>query len=137
MLTKSDRKLIKKAKSLVDEKAIRGGFVKEVGCALMTENGRVFTGANLDLACGIGFCAEHTAISQMISQTKETHIKTIVSAKKDKILPPCGRCRELMNLLDIRNMETSIIIAEDKKVTLKDLLPYSWEVTDKSKCKVW
>ncbi len=137
MLTKSDRKLIKKAKSLVGEKAIRGGFVKEVGCALMTENGRVFTGVNLDLACGIGFCAEHTAISQMVTHTKETHIKTIVSAKKDKILPPCGRCRELINLLDVRNMETSIIIADDKKVTLKDLLPHSWEVTDKSKCKVW
>ena len=40
MLTKSDRKLIKKAKSLTGEKVIRGGFVKEVGCALMTEKGR-------------------------------------------------------------------------------------------------
>ncbi len=137
MLTKQDRKLIKKAKSLVKEKSIRGGFVKEVGAALMTENGRVFTGANLDLACGIGFCAEHTAISQMISQTDETHIKTIVSAKKDKVIPPCGRCRELINLLDSRNMETNVIIADDKKVKLKDLLPFSWEVTDKSKCKVW
>lgn len=137
MLTKADRKLIKKAKSLVGETAIRGGYIKEVGCALITENGRVFSGVNLDLACGIGFCAEHTAISQMLTQTKETHIKTIVAAKKDKVLTPCGRCRELMNLLDIRNMDTNIIIAEDKKVTLKELLPLAWEVTDKSKCKVW
>jgi cytidine deaminase len=137
MLTKSDRKLIKKAKSLVDEKAIRGGFVKEVGCALITEKGRVFTGVNLDLASGIGFCAEHTAISQMITQTDETHIKTIVSAKKEKVHPPCGRCRELINILDIKNMETDVIIEHNKKVKLKDLLPFSWEVTDKSKCKVW
>jgi len=104
---------------------------------LLTEKGKMFSGVNLDLACGIGFCAEHTAISQMISQTDETHIKTIVSAKKDKVLPPCGRCRELINLLDERNMETDIIIKHNKKVKLKDLLPFSWEVTDKSKCKVW
>ena len=103
----------------------------------MTENGRLFIGANLDIACGIGFCAEHTAISQMITQTEETHIKTIVSAKKDKVIPPCGRCRELINLLDSRNMETEVIISDDTKVKLKDLLPHAWEVTDKSKCKVW
>ncbi len=136
-LTKQDIKLIKKAKSLVSEKAIRGGFVKEVGCALVTEKGKIFLGVNLDLACGIGFCAEHTAVSQMITKTDETRVKTIVSAKKDKILPPCGRCRELLNLLDTGNVDTEIIIEHNKKVRLEDLLPYSWEVTDKSKCKIW
>ncbi len=137
MLSKKDRQLIKQAKSLIDEKAIRGGFVKEVGCVLVTKKGRIFLGVNLDLASGIGFCAEHTAVAQMITKTDETQIKTIVSAKKDKVLPPCGRCRELLNLLDEKNLETDVIIDHDKKVKLKDLLPYAWEVTDKSKCKVW
>ncbi len=137
LLTKQDQKLIKKAKSLVSEKAIRGGFVKEVGCALITEKGKTFVGVNLDLACGIGFCAEHTAISQMITKTDETHIKTIVAARSDRVLPPCGRCRELINLLDARNVDTEIIIEHNKKVRLEELLPYSWQVTDKSKCKIW
>ncbi len=137
MLTKQDRRLIKKAKKLVGEKPIRGGFVKEVGCALVTEKGRVFVGVNMDLASGIGFCAEHTAISQMITQTDETHIKKLVSLKEDIIITPCGRCRELMNLLDVRNFETEIIISETEKVKLKDLLPMAWEVTDKSKCVAW
>ncbi len=137
MLSKQDRKLIQKAKSLVDEKAIRGGFVKEVGCALITEKGRMFIGVNMDLACGIGFCAEHTAISQMITNTDETHVKKIVATKKDNILTPCGRCRELLNLLDEKNANTQIIISNTEKVLLKDLLPMAWEVTDKSKCKVW
>ncbi len=137
MLTKQDRRLIKKARSVVGEKPIRGGFVKEVGCALITEKGRIFVGVNLDLASGIGFCAEHTAVAQMITQTDETHIKKIVAVKKDNILTPCGRCRELLNLLDIRNFNTEIIISENEKVTLKDLLPMAWEVTDKSKCKSW
>lgn len=137
MLTKQDKRLIKKARSLVGEKPIRGGFVKEVGCALITEKGRVFVGVNMDLAAGIGFCAEHTAISQMITQTDETHIKKIVSLKLDMILTPCGRCRELLNLLDKKNLNTEIIVSEDKKVLLKDLLPMAWEVSDKSKCKAW
>jgi cytidine deaminase len=137
MLTKQDRRLIKKAKKYIGEKAIKGGFVKKIGCALVTEKGRVFVGSNLDLSAGIGFCAEHTAISQMITQTDETHIKIIVSAKEDEILSPCGRCRELINLLDSRNLETDIIISEDKKVKLKDLLPFPWKGTDKSKCIAW
>ncbi len=137
MLTKQDKRLIKKARKYVGEKAIKGGFVKAVGCALVTEKGRVFVGSNMDLSAGIGFCAEHTAIAQMITQTDETHIKKIVSVNKDEILSPCGRCRELINLLDSRNIATEVIISDDKKVTLKDLLPFPWEGTDKSKCVAW
>lgn len=137
LLTKQDQKLIKKAKSLVSEKPVRGGFVKGVGSVLVTEKGKMFLGVNLDLACGIGFCAEHTAIAQMITKSDETHVKTIVSAKKDQVIPPCGRCRELLNLMDSRNVDTEVIIEHNKKVRLEDLLPYSWEVTDKSSCKVW
>ena len=91
-LTKEDKKLIVMAKSLVKPKKVSGGQIKEVGAALLTKSGKIFTGANLDLYCGIGFCAEHSAISNMISHSDETKIKTIV-AFSDKIMYPCGRCR--------------------------------------------
>lgn len=128
MITKEDQELIKKAQILVGAKGIRGGTVKEVGCALITNQGKVFTGVSLDLVCGIGFCAEHTAISQMISQTNETHIKKIVATTDKSVIPPCGRCRELINILDAKNMNTEVIIANDKKVKLKELLPHAWNV---------
>ncbi len=128
MITKEDKQLIEKAKALVDAKDIRGGAIKEVGCVLVTEKGKMFSGVSLDLVCGIGFCAEHTAISQMITQTDETHIKTIVATNKEEAIPPCGRCRELMNILDAKNMDTMVIIADDKKVKLRELLPFAWEV---------
>ncbi|OGH94346.1 MAG: hypothetical protein A2538_00885 [Candidatus Magasanikbacteria bacterium RIFOXYD2_FULL_41_14] len=128
MLTKKEKQLIIKAKSLVDPKIIRGsGALKEVGCVLITGKGRLFTGVSMDLACGIGFCAEHTAISQMITQTNETHVKIIVAANNRGALPPCGRCRELMNILDAKNINTEVIITIDKKVTLKELLPLAWQ----------
>ena len=128
MITKEDKELIEKAKALVGAKVIRGGAVKEVGCVLVTEKGKMFFGVSLHLACGIGFCAEHTAISQMITQTDETQIKTIVATNDIGAIPPCGRCRELMNILDAKNMDTEIIISDNKKIMLRELLPFAWEV---------
>lgn len=125
-LTKEDKGLIENAKALVGEKKVTGGVIKEVGSALITKTGKIFTGTSLDLWCGIGFCAEHSAISNMISHTNETQIKTIV-AFGNKIMPPCGRCREMMELIDKRNWDnTGIIISRNKKVKLKELLPERW-----------
>ena len=125
-LTEEDNKLIEMAKVLVGEKKVSCGVVKEVGAALITKEGKIFTGVSLDLGCGIGFCAEHSAISNMISHTDETQIKTIVAFGSD-IMYPCGRCREMMELIDISNREfTDIIIPGRSKVKLKELLPGEW-----------
>lgn len=127
MITKEDKILIEKATALVGAKKTRGGVVKEVGCVLVTENNRIFSGVSLDLVCGIGFCAEHTAISQMITQTDETHIRTIVAVCESGVIPPCGRCRELINILDVRNVDTEVIITGENKIKLKELLPFPWQ----------
>jgi cytidine deaminase len=126
-LSNDDIQLIEQARTLVRETKVSGGIVKEVGSALVTNGGRVFTGANLDLWCGIGFCAEHSAIANMISHSSETQIRTIVAHNGREILYPCGRCRELMELIDVRNREyTDIIISDNQKVKLKELLPGEW-----------
>jgi len=125
-LSIQDYNLAKIAKSLVSVKKVPGGVLREVGCALITKKGRVFTGASLDLACGLGFCAESSAISNMISHSNETEIKTIV-AFGGKILPPCGRCRELMNVINKNNWKNAdVIISKKQKVKLKGLLPKNW-----------
>ena len=126
-LTKEDKELIKKANILVDKKKIYSGELKAVGCALISKKGRLFTGANMDLWCGVGFCAESSAISNMISHTDETEIKTIVACSNSRVMPPCGRCREVMHLIDKKNRnDTDVIISNTQKVKLKELLPYDW-----------
>jgi cytidine deaminase len=129
-LTKEDKDLITKAKELVNVRKVTGGVVGEVGCSLLTKKGKIFTGVCMDLACGIGFCAEHTAIANMISHSNETEISSIVActnSKKNPILYPCGRCRELMQLINMKNREnTFVITSENKKVKLKELLPSAW-----------
>ncbi len=66
-----------------------------VSCALVTEEGNLYTGICLSMNCGVGFCAEHSAIAAMLLR-RETVIKKIVAVNRNNILSPCGRCRELM-----------------------------------------
>jgi len=77
--------------SLSEEDLIAGN----VACALSTEDGNIYTGICLVLACGIGFCAEHAAVAEML-KARETVIDYIVAISADRILLPCGRCRELL-----------------------------------------
>lgn len=101
-----------------------------VACALMTKNGNVYTGISIVVTCGMGFCAEHAAIAEML-KARETEIQLIVSIKKNgDILPPCGRCREFMYQVDKRNINTKVIIGKNKTVLLKELLPYMWSKND-------
>ena len=115
--------LIKKAKELVNPKKLSGATVSgEVGSALISAGGNVYTGVSIHASCGIGFCAEYTAIGNMLTNS-ETSIKTIVAVGASGVLSPCGRCRELMYQVDLTNSNTDVILGEDKILKLKELLP--------------
>jgi cytidine deaminase len=100
-----------------------------VAAALKTEDGKIITGVCIDASCGIGFCAEHSAIAEL-GKTKSMRIRKIVAINWDgSVLPPCGRCRELMFQIDFRNADTRVILALDKDVPLSELLPIRWNKT--------
>ncbi|MFN7181644.1 MAG: cytidine deaminase family protein [Planctomycetota bacterium] len=130
----TNKQLIQKAKSLIKptriSKEISFGYV---GCALVSASNKIYTGVNIDTKCGIGFCAEHSAIASMITNG-EHKIKKLVAVSKDGILPPCGRCREFIHQIDKNNYNTEIIIGESRVVKLKNLLPYPWQRMVKNKC---
>jgi len=96
-----------------------------VGAALLTDAGNMYTGINLDLACGIGFCAEHSAVAEMLKQ-RETVVRRIVAVDRDRIVAPCGRCRELLVQLDRRNLECVVILPDGVTATLRELMPNAW-----------
>jgi len=114
-------------------KEVQGNFVLSeegleagaVGAALLTADNNIYTGICIELACGIGFCAEHAAISEML-KNRETVIKQIVALNSHKVLPPCGRCREMMVQLNKENLNTEVVLSAEKKVKLKELIPYHW-----------
>lgn len=123
----SGKQLIQKAKSVVKPKQIADGVATgEVGCALLSEKNNLYLGASIHACCGVGFCAEHSAIAAMVT-AGEYRIKKIVCASRDGVLPPCGRCRELMSQIDKKNWGAEIMVNENKTVTLKDLLPEPYQ----------
>ncbi len=102
------------------EDCIAGG----VASALLTASGSVHTGICIDTACSLGFCAEHAAIADML-KSRQTCIAAIVAVNaKGKIMPPCGRCRELIRQVDPQNWSTKVVVAEDIVATLGELMPY-------------
>ena len=96
-----------------------------VSSALRTVDGNVYSGVCLDLACGIGFCAEHSAIAEMI-KNRETRIAEIVAVNNKGIIPPCGRCLELIFQVDASNINTKVLLPGDRVALLKELLPDHW-----------
>jgi cytidine deaminase len=43
---------------------------------------------------------------------------------RGEVLPPCGRCREMMWQLNPSNRETLVVLAGDWALPLRELLPY-------------
>lgn len=101
-------------------------YAGRVGCALITVKRNIYTGVSLDLVCGLGSCAEHAAICDMI-KGHETKIEMIVALfPSGQIICPCGRCRELILQVDARNADTKIVLSKEETVLLKDILPIRW-----------
>ncbi|PNY80976.1 cytidine deaminase family protein [Deinococcus koreensis] len=114
-------------------RAVQGQFVRgdlkaaSVAAALQTVGGQVYTGVNIDLACGIGLCAEHSAVSRML-EARETQIDAIVAVWDDgHIFPPCGRCRELLLQVDAANVGTRVMLTPTEVRTLGELMPFRWQ----------
>lgn len=103
-----------------------GNSAGAVGCALKTSNGNIYTGICIDVACSLGFCAEHAAIAEML-KAHETEISEIIAVNENgKILPPCGRCRELMLQVNKKNVNTIIFVEKNMSMPLKNLIPKIW-----------
>lgn len=116
--------LEKRARALINKRQLsENTWAGGVTCALVTEAGNIYVGGNIDCPCGIGFCAEHTAISAMVTHG-ETRIMKIIAMSQRRFKPPCGRCRELMRQVDERNLDTIIEIAPGHFVKLSELLPH-------------
>ena len=124
----TNEQLIQKAKEIAKlHKSSEDVRIGDVGCVLISEKGNLYLGVSIHACCGVGFCAEHSAIANMVLN-QEYKIKKIVAVSGDgTILPPCGRCREFMYEIDEENYETEIILDKNRVAKLKELLPEPWQ----------
>lgn len=94
-----------------------------VGAALLTADGTVFTGCNVENAAyPATICAERVAITKAISEGHREFVALAVATRNGGT--PCGICRQVM--LEFAP-EMAVIIADDEHIceetTVNDLLP--------------
>lgn len=102
-----------------------------VGAALLTKSGKVFTGCNIEIASFGGTnCAERTAIFKAVSEGyRDIDAIAVASSKSEdnEMTFPCGICRQVIaefgkNIRIILGYSKGDI----KEFTLEELLPYSF-----------
>ncbi len=100
-----------------------------VACALLTDAGNVYTGISINAKCGIGFCAEHSAIADML-KAGEFRIVKIVSSSSNNVVVSCGRCLEFIRQLNSENINTKVLLKNGEVKTVGELLPVRWELDE-------
>jgi len=103
-----------------------------VGAAVLTEEGEVFTGCNIENASyGGTICAERTALVKAISEGKTKIAKIAVIGDIEDYTYPCGICRQFISEY---GTDIEIIVAkcngEFRVHKLKELLPYAFTEKD-------
>ena len=130
-LSKADKELVAAATEAIKER-YRYDW-QEVGAALRTRSGIIFTGINLDAYLGrMAVCAEAVALGRAFVDVGDDGIETIVAVRhpgpeeKNKavaVVSPCGACRELIFDYD---RKARVIVPNGKSaevVPIADLLP--------------
>jgi cytidine deaminase len=127
MTTKDDREMIEAARAVLGKFRLGDDFsAGTVAAAVRTAEGHIYTGICLDLACGLGFCAEVGAVAEMLKH-RQTHIVALVAVgHQGVIVAPCGRCRETMTQIDRRNLQCRVLLPDSRELTLGELLPEHW-----------
>lgn len=68
-----------------------------VGSAILTANGMIVTGCNVEnSSLGLTNCAERTALFSAVASGRRDFIALAVVADGDQIPYPCGACRQVL-----------------------------------------
>lgn len=141
-LTESDQILVKKAFEV--SKTAYAPYSKfHVGASLRLSNGEIITGSNQEnIAYPSGLCAERVALFYTGANYPNEQIETLCVVAEgellpiDKILSPCGACRQVMLETEVRQKKSyRIILVSQNGVSIVfdsavDLLPLAFGITE-------
>jgi cytidine deaminase len=99
-----------------------------VGAAVLTDDGRVFVGCNVENASfGLTICAERNAIFQAVTQGYRAVRAVVVFTSTDKPTAPCGACRQVISEFG-PEAEVYCFCKTDASLhyNMTDLLPHSF-----------
>lgn len=119
----TDKKLVEIALE-TKEKAYNPYSNFSVGAALLCQNGKVYLGCNIENAAyGETVCAERVAFFEAVKNGERDFSKIAIVGDSVPCFP-CGSCRQVM--AEFCNEDFEIILSENEKYTLKELLPHSF-----------
>ncbi len=97
-----------------------------VGAAVLSEDGRIFTGVNVEPpVMNLGICSERLAIYKGISEGAKRFVAVAIVGPTKRHIPPCGACRQI--LFDF-GVEWVIMVGQEELVIkgMDELLPDSF-----------
>jgi cytidine deaminase len=93
----SDRERLVSAAAGARDHAVAPYSKFHVGAALLAEDGRIFTGVNVESASyGLTICAERTAVFKALSEGARRFTALAVSTDEERPTSPCGACRQVV-----------------------------------------
>jgi cytidine deaminase len=96
-----------------------------VGAALLTDDGCVFVGCNVEnISFGLTLCAERSAVFAAISAGSRTFSKIVIVADSKQPVSPCGACRQVLAEFNENIEVVSInLVGDIFRAPLSKLLP--------------
>ena len=118
------------AKSIQNERRI-SDYIEagSVAAAILTAEGKIFSGVCIDTCSTLGICAERNAIFNMITNGEQKIKRVLTIMPNGKTGTPCGACRELMVQLmpnDYKEIEIMLDYENKKVITLGEITPNWW-----------
>jgi cytidine deaminase len=104
-----------------------------VGAALLTTDGKVYHGCNIENAAySMCNCAERTALFKAYSEGDKDYQKLAVVADTDRPCSPCGACRQVISELCSKDMKVILtnLKGDILEITVEDLLPGAFSPED-------
>ena len=98
-----------------------------VGAALLTEDGKIYRGCNIENAAYTPTnCAERTAFFKAVSEGERKFRAIAVAGNTGDYLFPCGVCRQvMMEFCDPKTFKVILAVSKEQYdvYTLEELLP--------------
>jgi len=105
----------------------------KVGAAILTKDGKVYHGCNIENAAySVTNCAERTALFKAVSEGDKEFAAIAVVADTERPVPPCGACRQVIS--ELCGRDTKIFLSNLKgdvqEITIDELLPGAFTPED-------
>lgn len=100
-----------------------------VGAALLTADGKVFTGCNIENASySLTVCAERTAVFKAVSEVcNQFRVIAVAGSSDDNFIKPCVPCGACLQVISEFCGNDLKIILSDGEYSLSDFLPMRFD----------